>query len=70
MEIKDFTLAQAKRWVAQEAPKYQTREAIERILAQHKMLEAMDIPGLPDLTNTRQAHADLAVILNARLETL
>lgn len=68
MEIKDFTSAQAKRWVAQEAPKYQTRESIERILAQHKMLEAM--PGMPDLPNTKKAHADLAVILNARLETL
>lgn len=66
MELKDFTPKQAKAWVAQELAKVHTPEAARtRIVTEEQMAE-LDVPGMPELPNSAQAHKDLVQALRAK----
>lgn len=67
--MSDFTKAQAKRWVAQEAAKHTTPESIrERIAAEKKQAEDPVMKKISaNFPNSTQAHLDLIAVLEAKL---
>ncbi len=68
--MSDFTPAQAKRWVAQEAAKHSTPDSIRQRIATEKQ-QAED-PIMRKLSasfpNSTKAHLDLIATLEARLQ--
>jgi hypothetical protein len=67
--MSDFTPAQAKSWVAQEAAKHTTPASIrQRIATEQKQAEDPIMKKISaDFPNSTKAHLDLIAVLEARL---
>jgi len=58
--MKDFTRAQAERWVEQELAKVTRENFQSRLASERRMIEFTAPPPFPPMPNSKWAHEELA----------